>query len=421
MRVKRTTTGLTAAALAAAAGLFLSGMVPATSTPAEASTSVVLEQTFNAPLTNGWAKVERYLDQSSGFVAESYPPDGRGDQTAQSLTYFGNAKPFAGRFTLHYGPHWQTGSKPVPVLWVTGAGATADYPFANPSEGGPVGCGTSPCPTTGLMQYLDGLGYKVFSIGFPHKNGDNYYWSEQIYDAIQIIKQKTGASQVDVIGISKGVTAARMYVSSFRKSWGTAYAGDVRRFIEIGGANKGFDWAFRHGAHNIETVYPECGGSLNGPAPVTAYTCLGVKYSHPELGFASGNFPGSGQVIARWDATYPKPITEFESSIVWNGGTDSLITAPGIQSIINSQSIIQPLINAGIPGTVSVYQLCGTAATLPGLHNEHTGISDGALFLASCNALDGIANRIANTNLALNHLQLAWAPSAMLQVASWLS
>lgn len=387
---------------------------------AAATPSVVLEQTFTAPLANGWAKVERYRDTSPGFLPEGYPPDGRGDQTAQSLTYFGAARPASGRFTLHYGAHWQTGTRPTPVLLVTGAGATADFPFANPADAGVIGCGSFPCPTTGLAQYLDGLGYQVFSIGFPHKNGDNYYWAEQIHDAIQVIQAATGAPSVDVVALSKGVSAARMYLSSFRRPWGTPYAGDVRRFVQIGGANLGFDWGFRHGANNIEFIYPECGGRLNAPAPVTAYTCFGIKFSHPELGYASGNFPGSGQLIARRDGVAPRNPFELGSDVVWNGGTSPIINAPGIQSIIDTQSIVQPLLDAGIPVGIGVYQLCGNAATLPGLHNEHTAISDGAVMLDSCNATTGIGNRVATTTLPLNHLQLAWHPLAVNQIEIWL-
>ena len=72
----------------------------------------------------------------------------------------------------------------------------------------------------GQRQYLDARGYKVFAIGFPHKTGDGYRWSEQIRDAIQLIRTKTGASQVDLVGWSKGAFNARMYVSSLRQSWG---------------------------------------------------------------------------------------------------------------------------------------------------------------------------------------------------------
>lgn len=53
------------------------------------------------------------------------------------------------------------------------------------------------------MQAISSDGYKVFAINFPHKNGDGYFWSEQIADAIAIVKSKTGASEVDVSLIGK--------------------------------------------------------------------------------------------------------------------------------------------------------------------------------------------------------------------------
>lgn len=69
---------------------------------------------------------------------------------------------------------------------------------------------------------------------------------------------------------------------------------------------------------------------------------------------------------------------------------------------------------------MAVYQLCGSANDMPFLHNEHTGPSDGAVFIASCRATDGIANRVAAVTLPLNHLKLGWHPDAMSQIASWL-
>jgi len=387
----------------------------------QASSSVSLEATFSPPLVNGWAKVERYIDNSSGFLAESYPPDGRGDQTAQTETYFGAAEPFSGRFLVYYGPHWNTNTKPTPVLLVTGAGTTPDHAWANPDDTGAYGCGVATCPVTGLMQYLDALGYKVFAVGFPHKNGDNYYWSEQIYDSIQVIKAKTGASQVNLVGWSKGAFASRMYLSSLRKTWGTAYAGDVAKYISIGGGNKGFDWPFRHGVNNVPLIWPECGGTLNGAAPVTDFVCNGIWYHHPELSFWSNNFPGSGQLIARWDSTYALPTAELDDSSVYFGGTGSVSIGQGIQSIINQQSLVQPLINAGVPASVPVYDLCGGDNTLPFLHNEHTGPSDGAVFVASCTATDGVGNTAAtNVNYSDNHLELGWDPTEEAQIVSWL-
>lgn len=81
---------------------------------------------------------------------------------------------------------------------------------------------------------------------------------------------------------------------------------------------------------------------------------------------------------------------------------------------------MRPLIDAGTPSSVPVYQLCGNVPDMALLHNEHTGPSDGAVFVASCAAGDGIANRAATATLALNHLALGWSASAMSQLTTWL-
>ncbi len=161
-----------------------------------ATDSLVLEATYTS-VENGWVKVERWRDTNPDFLPEDYPPDGRGDQTGQRLTFFDNvAQPHSSRFLLYYAPGWDTNPRPYPVLLVHGANDTADRAWANPNELGGFGCGAISCPETGLMQYLSQRGYKVFAINFPHKQGDNYYWAEQIHDAIQVIKSKTGADKV---------------------------------------------------------------------------------------------------------------------------------------------------------------------------------------------------------------------------------
>ncbi|MCO5999490.1 esterase/lipase family protein [Actinoallomurus rhizosphaericola] len=389
--------------------------------PAYATSSVTLEATYTSGLENGWGTVERYRDTSSGFAAEDYPPGGVGDQTGQTQRLFGGvAEPHSSRFLLYQAPNALTGSKPVPVLLVHGANQTADQAWANPNVLGPNGCGSASCPSTGLMQYLDGRGYKVFAIGFPHKTGDGYYWSEQIGDAVKLIKAKTGASQVDVVGWSKGAFNARMYVSSLRKSWGTAYAGDVRRLILLGGPNKGFDWGFRHGWSHDFAIFPQCGGSLDAPAPHTAMVCYGLWYDETQLSYEGTAFPGARQMLYRWDDVYPLPTTEQDWYTTYYGGQGYYTSGRGIQYSIDQGSLVQPLIDAGVPASVPVYELCGNSPTMPLMHNEHTGPSDGAVFVASCTNTAGIANRAASATLALNHLQLGWNSGAEAQVASWL-
>ena len=395
------------------------GLLPNT---ALASSSRTLEATYTGNLTNGWQRVERWLDNSSGFVQESYPADGRGNQTGDALTYFGGvAQPFSGRFLMYYGPHWQTNTKATPVLLIDGANDMPDHLWADPAQGGTGACGQGTgCPTTGFMQYLDGSNYRVFAIGFAHKNGDNFFQSEEIYDAIQIIKSATGASKVDIVGVSKGAFAPRFYVSSLKKSWGTSYAGDVRKMILIGGPNKGFDWGYRHGWNNDILIWPECGGALNAPAPHTDLVCYGISYHHPELSYDSANFPGAGQMLYRWDGVYALPLGESDDYTTYYGGQGVYSKGNGIQEVVTNQSQVQAMINAGVPSSVAVYQLCGSANTIFGVHNEHTGPSDGALFISSCSATDGIGNLAAESTVGYNHLQLAWEPSDESQMVSWL-
>ncbi|GII32281.1 esterase/lipase family protein [Planotetraspora mira] len=407
--------------LPAALGLVAAIVLAAPAAPASATGSVTLEATYASGLQNGWAQVERYKDNSTAFVAETYPSDGRGDQTGQTKHLFGDvARPHSSRFLLYSAPGWQTGAKPVPVLLVHGANQTADQAWANPNAAGAYGCGQASCPTTGLMQSLSGKGYKVFAIGFPHTTGDGYYWSEQIADAVSLIRAKTGASQVDVVGWSKGAFNARMYVSSLRKSWGTAYRGDVRKLILLGGPNKGFDWGYRHGWTHDFAIFPECGGTLNAPAPHTKMVCYGLWRTHTDLSYEGDAYPGSDDMLYRWDDVYPLPATEQDWYTTYYGGTGFYTAGRGIQYAIDRGSLVVPLINAGTPASVPVYQLCGNTPDMALLHNEHTGPSDGAVFVASCSAPDGIANRAATAVLGLNHLKLGWASSSMSQVATWL-
>ncbi|HWV84743.1 MAG TPA: hypothetical protein VNZ62_04800 [Capillimicrobium sp.] len=387
---------------------------------AQATASVTLEATFTSGIANGWASVERYRDTGSGFTAETYPPDGRGDHAGQVATFFGAPRPHASRFLLYHAPGALTGSKPTPVLLVHGANQTADQAWANPNASGQYGCGQVTCPSTGLMQHLDGLGYKVFAIGFPHRNGDGYHWAEQIHDAITIIRAKTGAAKVDVVGWSKGAFNARMYASSLRKPWGTAYAGDIRKLILVGNPNKGFDWGYRHGWSHDFAIFPECGGSLNAPAPHSEMVCYGLWRVHPELSYEGSAFPGAGQMLARWDGVYPLPVAEQDWYTTYYGGTGFFTYGRGIQWAIDRDSLVAPLLAAGTPASLPVHLLCGNAPTMAGLHNEHTGPSDGAVFVASCAAGDGIGDHAATATLALNHLQLGWAASARAQIASWL-
>jgi hypothetical protein len=408
--------GVAALALMCAGGIGVSSAVGAGTT--------VLDATYTS-VPYGWAKVERWHDTDPSFPTELFPPDGRGDQTGQRLTYFGGvARPNSGSFLLYHAPHWNSGSKPTPVLLVLGATQNADQAWADPSLNGAGGCGVTSCPSTGLMQTLDGAGYKVFALNFAHPFGDNYYQAQVIADAIGIIKSKLGVSQVDVVAWSKGVIAARMYVSSLKPAWGRSYQGDVRKLILLGGPNKGLDTPFRHGIQNAGLVWPECGGTLNFPAAMQTLFCFGAYYSHPEYSYAGTGsndvFPGARQALYRWDGVYALDTSQWDWYTVYYGGWGAYSYSLGIQAAINQGSLIAPLRAAASPAGVTTYLLCGGYPTLP-ISSEFTGPSDGVVFVASCTDTGGLTTVGGNVTFwADNHLMLGWEYYAALQIKSWL-
>lgn len=395
----------------------------ASPTPAVASGALTLEATY-ANVGDGWAKVERWYDSNPGYNLAAYPPDGRLDQTGQRLTEFGGvAEPVAGRYLLSYAPGWASNPKPTPVLLVPGAYENADFAWANPGEG-PLGCGVTNCPSTGMMQFLSSAGYKVFAITFPQVVGDNYDHAEQIHDAIQTIKADTGATSVDLVAWSMGVVASRLYVSDVHQSWGSAYGSDVRKLILLGGPNNGWDYMFRHGTYPAISTYPECGGSIIGGTAAIWQNCYGILYSHPELTAyvtsAGDFFPGIRQMLKRWDGTYPVNLANPDAYTTYYGGTGYYGQSYGIDYAISQGSLIDPMRSSVVPASVTTYLLCGDSPSIPNWNNETDGPSDGTIFLASCNDTGSIATLGGTATTDVNHLQLTWSSGSESQVVSWL-
>ncbi|WP_329570883.1 esterase/lipase family protein [Kitasatospora sp. NBC_01266] len=399
------------------------GALPAT---AAVPGYLTLEANYTS-VANGWDHVERYLDTTPGFTQEQYPPDGRGDQDGQRLTFFGGvAEPFSGRFLLYSAPGWNTGTHQVPVLLVHGANDNPDRAWADPGESGGYGCGTTPCPDTGLMQYLSSRGYRVFAIGFAQKQGDNLMQAQEVGDAIALIRAKLNVPQVDLVGWSKGEVSARAYVSSLAPSWGRPYAGDVRKLITLGGPNGGYDYPFAHGWAHDFSIWPECGGTVNAPSPHLDMTCYGTYTAHPEFAFTPtdgyDDYPGQRQMLARWDGTYGVDETQQDWYTTYYGGTGVYTSGTGIQAAIDAGSLIAPLQRAGVPASISTYLLAGGTPNVLGIFNEDRGPSDGVVFEASALDTAGIGD-VAGTALiaGANHLELGWDGAASAQVVSWLN
>lgn len=382
--------------------------------------SPTLEASFTSSIDNGWTQVERWRDTGGYLGQENFPADGRGDQTGQRATFFGNATPSSAKFLLYYAPGWNSNSKATPVLLIHGANQDADQAWANPNEAGNYGCGRQSCPNTGMMQALAADNFKVFAISFAHKNGEGSFWSEQIANAISVIKSRTGAQKVDLVTWSKGAFNARMYVSSVTQSWGTNYQDDVSKLIMLGGPNNGIDWSFRHGWTQTFAVYPGCGGVINGPTAHDIMFCYGVWQYGTEWSYASSYFTGAAQMLKKWDSTYALSVSEQDWYTTYYGGWGYYTHGQGIDAFM-PESLVDTVRTAGTDPAVRVHNLCGNQADIALIHNEHTGPSDGVVFIASCSDIAGINNDGGTAVIATNHLELGWEQAGIKQIKSWLN
>lgn len=404
---------------------------------ASATSKATVEATYEKP-ENDWSKVERIYDSDTGFSATDWPgSDTRMDQTGQRKTFFNNvARPASGRFLLYYGKNWSTNTKTTPVLLIPGAFSEPDGSWANPAAS-KLGCGVEAksCPSTGMMQALATSKYKTFAIGFNNSAGNNYNWAEIIYDAIQRIKKVTGAEKVDIVAWSKGTVASRMYVSSMKESWGTSYAGDVRKMVLVGGMGGGWDWGFRHGRESSYLVYPECSGGAFQPLGASAHTglwCGGFTNAvHFELSMyqtlAGDPFVGIRQMLRKLVSKHPLHTSDLDYLSTYYGGWGYLNGSYsfGIDYALAQSpgSVIDGLRNTyTVPNTISTYLLCGTANDIPAPWHNEVSTSDGTVFTDSCNDETGIGKVPAGgkVELARNHLELVWDSAAVSQIESWL-
>ncbi|MBL9101509.1 MAG: hypothetical protein JNL82_11160 [Myxococcales bacterium] len=416
------------------------------SSTGDALAGLVLEETFASDIENGWVRVERWQDENPAFIQEDrFSLDQRAAQTGQRLKFFASdPAPHSSRFLLYYAADWDSAAKPVPILLAHGANDQADRAWANPGESGDFGCGQSSCPDTGLMQDLVAAGYAVFAVSHAHSQGDNYFWAEQIGDALRIVRERTGAAQVDVIGWSKGVMSTRMYVSSLKQEWGTAYRGDVRKLILIGGPNLGFDYIFRYGNAHDSGIYADYGGKIHAPGPHDELLLFGQWQDRSEYAIfksAKGDpFRGQLQMLARWDDVYPLTgtanngfgayaVADSESTYYGEGQAMGLLgRGKGIDVAVDQGSVIEAMVDAGVPDSVETYLLCGdlelddNSKLIPGIPNEIAGPSDGVVFIDSCAAPDGIGDLAGGKLLKnVNHLQLGWHADAVAQIEAWLA
>jgi hypothetical protein len=391
-----------------------------TAAPASAAVGTLNLLGTTTGVAHGWDSVEHWNDTDPQWPATHYLSDGRQNQTGETATLFGSAQPPGSQFLLYRAPGWQTNAG-SPVLLVMGAADDVDREYSDPAAGGAGTCGVAVCPTTGLMQSLAGQGHRVFAVDFADTQGDNLEWAQTISDALSQVKAETGTSSVDLVAWSKGAFAARMYVAGVAPSWGRPYQGDVAKLVLIGNPSGGLDYTFAHGTEGNPLIYPECGGTLNGPSPSQSYVCFGLLRPEPNLAITSQFFTGQEQMLARWDGTFGVDETQDDWETTYYGGVGFISVSKGIQQAIDAGSLVAKIQSTPVPASVPTYLLCGGSPTILGFFNEDRGPSDGVVFDASCQSTTGIGTVAGSTLIAGdNHLMLGWESTAMRTVGTWL-
>lgn len=352
-----------------------------------------------------WDKIELIRDCNPNFKPEAFR-DRQKYQSPELQEAFGRSDPASTDFLLHYAKGWDTNKKPVPVLLVPGAAVNGEG-WVSPEynlEKEPLG------------KYLSENDIKVFAITFSNNQGDNYYWAQQIANAIERIKKVTGSEKVDIVAHSKGGIPARMYVSNFKKDWMTSYKNDVRNLIMLGVPNLGVDYGFRHSVINYG-LYPEIDNPhLNAPMSWEKILYMGVWHDSSDLSInkkENDYFPGQRQLLYRWDNKFP--ISPFEQDwwTTYYGGMGFASFSKGIEAAIKEGgNFIEKLRQYPVDKDVKIHVIAGSNPETPFIHNEHDGPSDGVVFIDSAtyteDMVKGGAKVVTKKVIPTNHLGLRY-------------
>ena len=395
-----------------------------------------------------WERVEVYQDRHPGFAKEKildcckYKNPQLRAVFPENL-YDGDAAD-ASLMALFYAPGWKN-SRKTPILLIPGAadnvfrGWVHPYSFATPE--------TIPVAKEGFMQKFVRAGYPVFAINFSHNQGCNYQQAEQIYNAIQIIKRRTGADKVNLLAHSKGNCATCIYlcggceVYPERFSWISPFEKDVAVYIQAGPANKGIDLNFRYYTANLTVVMQ------NAPAPLCFYK--GMVYGFwkefydrdvylenpgPDLG---NYFPGQNQIVYNLvDDGLDFSVysyTPFDINMTmkacYYGGRTLVVEAYGIDHAAEEGGHTIKRINArGLHPSVKLINVYGTDPVIQKIDfiffKIPVGIpdypSDGVIYVHSASYIQGLISRgatlIAQKSFKKNHVFLA----AHQEVFTWL-
>lgn len=386
-----------------------------------------------------WARAEAYRDGHPGFIREKILPVTRFKNPQLLATFpddlYLEDTADSSLMVLLYGPNWDVSGK-TPILLVHGAGDDAFRAWAHPYtfETPPV----IPPEQEGFMQKFTRAGYPVFAVNFSHNHGCNYLQAEQIHNAIQVIKRKTGANTVFLLAHSKGNCASSIYLCGGREVYPEEYGflspfkKDVALYVQIGPANKGIDLAFRYYAGNISTI------ANDTSAPVCFYRallyglwkeCYREDIYRANPGKTVGNyFPGQCQLLSNLVedgldfSVYSFTPFDFNMTMraCYFGGTTMFVEAYGIEHAIEEGGATVARLNArGIDPSVGLINVYGTHRVMKeidlGFIKIPIGVtdypSDGVIYVHSSSYVNGLLSRkaklVAQKGFPKNHLALA--------------
>ncbi|MBI5367783.1 MAG: alpha/beta fold hydrolase [Planctomycetes bacterium] len=389
-------------ALLAACALFAAIALPAR--PAAALPLVV--RTVNGDACAPWESIECYENSGLAFPQETFLAETEHRASSKHgggivEAFGGTARPHSKYFLLHHAPRWREATQPVPVLLVHGAASNATLSFAGTYfDGG-----------KGVMQYLVERGYAVFAVTFPCGQGDLYFMAEHVARAIAIIREKTGAKKVDLVGHSMGGVVVRMVVTGMRLR--SAPAPEVRRAVFVATPHHGIDLAFRH------PIAYQRFGSYGTPAPWTFYK---VEGEITERSIYAPAFRAQQQILM--DLTDLHRLSEMEMDwyTTYQGGTGFVSKSKGIREAIKlGGHHMEKLRARPFPRELDVFVLAGKknlvkyvtkAGQILEEAGEFDGPCDGILFVKS--AADEENLRACGARLRdlavldLNHVELLY-------------
>ncbi|WCK54241.1 alpha/beta fold hydrolase [Aneurinibacillus sp. Ricciae_BoGa-3] len=355
----------------------------------------VLERFYDSKY---WGWTERIRGYQDRLTQEKFIPENE-CKDEEITRYFGSPQPSSYHVLLHYLPAPKKLHQ-NPVLLVHGASHNANLSWCQSLQ-----------QEKGLVYSLSASGREVFAVTFAHSHGDNWQQAIQLSNVIRRIKEVVHADKIDLIAHSKGGVPVWMYLADLCRPWDAGYGGEVEKYMMLGTPNRGLDFPFRHVSPNWSVIRM----GINAPIACDSMMYYGLYIDTTERSiYRDGAFPGSSQLLYRWDDKYP---VQVPSKTLYYGGQNLFLHSRGIDAAIDDGGhLMDKLLSSPIDSDIEVQILAGNQPFFNGIPGEQDGLSDGLVFVDSVQFADGIARSPDQVKrkdvLPLNHLELLYHPDA---------